>query len=52
MPATTIGHNWTPQNDLLIARRLRLPRTLWGPVHSAGPLFHEEAKRERPAGKG
>jgi hypothetical protein len=29
----------TPQNDSLIARRLRLPRTLWGPARSAGPLF-------------
>ena len=29
-PATTIGHNWTPQNDFLIARRLRLPRHALG----------------------
>ena len=41
-PATTIGHNSTPQNDFLIAGRLRLPRTLWGPARSAGPLFHGE----------
>ena len=42
VPATTIGHNWTPQNDFLIARRLRLPRTLWG----AGALRRAPFSRE------
>ena len=41
-PATTIGHSSTPQNDFLIARRLRPPRTLRGPARSAGPHFMGE----------
>ena len=40
-PATTIGHNSTPQNDFLIAGRLRPPRTLWGPRASPVPFFWE-----------
>ena len=38
-PATTTRPSSTRLSDFLIAGRLRLSRTLWGPAHSAGPLF-------------
>ena len=46
-PATTIGHNSTRQNDLSTRDGFGCPRTLWGPVCSAGPLLHRERRRVR-----